>query len=300
MQPRILERDADLTRERRQQPQIVRIECADAAVARFAIGRGQHADRFVVSFDRQRNECDAAGEDAIRAFLETHRRALLQDFLRQFVIEKIAAHVAERAVDLEARAVAKEQRRAACIRQRDRPEENLVRELVDVQRCRDRETDVVKRLELPQPVLQLEVAFAHLLRHPLIRNHGAEECAGYAKRFEVFFGMIAAVRESHRAVAFARRSQRDENQSVRRRHIIRRIDVENLRRDPLRRFRRQTERCSIAQIHRAALKRSVSRECLKDCFAARRALFDLLDFVEEIAEPTAGGHGARGYYRARS
>ena len=64
VETRVFQRNADLIREQRQQSQLVRLERPDSAVARFAIGGGEHADDLIVPIHRHRND---------RSFLETDR-----------------------------------------------------------------------------------------------------------------------------------------------------------------------------------------------------------------------------------
>src|SRR5436309_12372487 len=122
----------------------MRFECADVALARLATAGGENADHRVVAFDRNGDGGDAAGEDAFRGVFERERLAGGDDTVGDLVVEEIGAGVAEGAIDAELVAVAKKERGATRVDERNHPEENLVREGVDVQRAGDGEADVVQ------------------------------------------------------------------------------------------------------------------------------------------------------------
>src|SRR6185436_6708444 len=133
----------DLIREQRQQAQLVGLERADAALARLAVRGREHADdRVVAALDRNGHERLAAGEETIAAALERQRLPLAHQLFAQLALEKIGAHVAERAIErVAARLLAQKQRRAARVGERDHAEQDLVRELVDVEGRGDGEAD---------------------------------------------------------------------------------------------------------------------------------------------------------------
>ena len=68
-------------------------------------------------------------------------------------------------------AVAHDEGSRARVEERDRLVENVLGQQLEVEGARDGEADVVEALQLPDPVLQLEVRLLHLVRHP----HRVEE-----------------------------------------------------------------------------------------------------------------------------
>src|SRR5205807_6235459 len=129
-------------------------------------------------------------------------------------------------------AVAQKKRGAAGVDQRDHAEQHLVRELVDVQRAGNRQSDVVERLQLPQAVFELEVTFAHFLRETLIGDKRSNIRRRGAEQIEVFFGVFAA-RQREEAEVIAAAAQRDEDAIGCGDELSRRIVGEDLRRDKL-------------------------------------------------------------------
>src|SRR5205814_9714367 len=116
------------------------------------------------------------------SILHADRLPALEEALQVFSIDR---HLAERAVRLESIGIAQEKRRTPGVDQRDHAEEDFVRQLVDIESAGDRQTDVVERLELPQPVLELKIALARFLRQALIRDHGRNKCRAGTQDLEV-------------------------------------------------------------------------------------------------------------------
>ncbi len=178
-------------------------------------------------------------------------------------------HIAERPIRFEALAVAQKQRGAPRVDQRDHAEEDFVRELFDVQRAGNRQTDVVERFELPQPVFELEVALAHFLRESLIGDDSSDERGRGAEQIEIVFGIFAAG-QCEEAEVIAAIAERDEDAVGGGDDFNGRIIGENLRRDELLAFRGETHiRIAIAEINGASFKWSMSRKGGEDCVAAR-------------------------------
>src|SRR5205085_10216924 len=131
------------------------------------------------------------GKDAFGAVVETERLTFDGHLRRQLRIEKALTHFAEAAVQEELIAFAQIERGAARVRQRDHAEKDLVRELVDVERRGDGESDVVQRLELPQSIFELKVAFARLLHEAVIGDDDAEKRLGGVHELEIGFSDVA-------------------------------------------------------------------------------------------------------------
>ena len=126
METRVLECDADLVGELRQQPQVVLLEHPDSTVAQLALGRGQDADDLVVPSNGHSHEAIAIGKDAVGTGLPGDGFAALDQLVGDLAVQEVRADVAERPIDLEVATLAEEQRRAAGIRQRDHAKEHFI------------------------------------------------------------------------------------------------------------------------------------------------------------------------------
>jgi hypothetical protein len=167
VQARVLERDRGLIREERRHALVGFGEVVDRAVAILLVGHDEHAEPASLGEDRHGEELLGRGvhEESHplgERVAAEHRRGKQP---RGHAVEKRLAEMAygDRAVR---RAVAHDERPRARIEERDGLVKNVLGEQLEIEGARDGEPDVVQTLQLPDPVLQLEVRLLHLVGHP--------------------------------------------------------------------------------------------------------------------------------------
>ncbi len=174
-----LDRRGGLVGEERQQARVGRREVEHAAVARLLVRDGEHAQPPVRHRDRDREVF------LTRAVAHAVRRRVADAVVDEAALRQLPGETGPRQEELAADAaleqdfvlVEQHERALARVGQRDRAEEDLVGERREVELPAEREAEVVERLELQQPRLELELGVPDLTRQAMRRDEGAEEKA---------------------------------------------------------------------------------------------------------------------------
>ena len=181
VQPGGLDRRGGLVGEERQQPGVGRREVEDASVARLLVRDRQKPEAPAGHGDRDREALLASGQALPR---RRHRGGGVVDDgfsvgdppgCKPVAGENLPPEVA--LVEDLAAVVEEDERALAGVRQRDRPEEDLVRERGEVELAAEGEAEVVERLELEQPRPHLELRPLDLPREAVRGELGAERDA---------------------------------------------------------------------------------------------------------------------------
>ena len=215
MEARVLEGDRRLVGEQAQRPPVGRGERADAAAALLVPHRQQTA-RAAVDIDRHPQQVARPRQQLARrrralAGQEGAQLAALRS-LRDLLAFRAAAVVpgrgvaAERPLQPVAAAFEDVERAAAGVEQRHGAQQDLLRELLEIESGGHRQPDVVERLELHHAVIDLELLVLDLLAQAQDLERGEQQ---QRQRPVLGAGSARRVLRGHRVLR-GRRARREE------------------------------------------------------------------------------------------
>ena len=228
MEPGVLERDRRLVAEEREDARVGRAEVVDPPGAVLLVGDDEEAERTAVRRDRD-------GEELLGGGARERRRPVLPAVADEDPPFRVGSGpvVDERRPDAPDEDLGlsvgqgsgpHDERPAPRVQERDGLHQDLVRERFEVEGPGDRESDVVEALQLPHPVLQLEVGLPDLLRHP----HPGEEGGGVRRDGGEAAGILRSALERDPGERVVPRRQRDDAR-VEERRGPRRVRAEHAR-----------------------------------------------------------------------